>query len=144
MRDFGHIWTVCKGHQICALSFFAPPSTLKFSTSHTSAAFTSPTPRCGVGIVTSQASKESMYRHTTAVISTTLSEKHFVRKYNFRVYTLPAKMFLRRLRWCQSAFTVNESHVKYSAAAVSNLCKKDIRSSTYGRRSERATLTKVK
>ena len=43
-------------------------STFHFTTppvAYASAALTSLTPRCGVGIVTSQASKESMYRHTT-------------------------------------------------------------------------------
>ena len=44
-------------------SVFCSPSTLKLRLSHS---LSSPTACCDVGVVTLQASKESMYRHTTS------------------------------------------------------------------------------
>ena len=60
MHHFGHNLDRMWGTSDLCTQFTAPPSTLKLRPSHTSAALTSPTPRGGVGIVTSQASKESM------------------------------------------------------------------------------------
>ena len=71
-----NIWTVYDGHQICALSFLCHPP-LQNSARRTSSALTSPTSRCNVGIVTSQTSKESMYRHTTAVTASLRFTTHF-------------------------------------------------------------------
>ena len=66
MHDFGHVDNI-RGTSDLFTQFSAPSSTLKLRPSHTSAALISPTARCGVGIITSQTSKESMYGHTTFV-----------------------------------------------------------------------------
>ena len=64
MHDFEYIQYLdsIRGTSDFCSQFSVPSSTLKLRPSHTSAALTSP---LGVGIITSQASKESMYRHTT-------------------------------------------------------------------------------
>ena len=64
MTIFQYLDSIRGTSDLC-YQFSVPPSTLKLRPTHTSAVLTSPTPRCGVGIVTSQTSKESMYRHTT-------------------------------------------------------------------------------
>ena len=65
---YARLWSYLdniRGTSDLCTQFSAPPYTLKLRPSHTSAALTSPTAHSGVGIVTSQTSKESMYRHTT-------------------------------------------------------------------------------